>query len=136
MSTISQDWKEPTQGLRILKRTPGAIRHIQLYGQRCSGTHAIARTIDGNFGEAARTEAYGFKHWFVPDQVLFRDDVLVLVIARNVFDWARSLHRQPWHAHPDVKTLAFSDFVRSPWHSYWDDEFWGISEGHPCEGRR
>ncbi|MBB3938170.1 hypothetical protein [Aureimonas phyllosphaerae] len=135
MSIVSPDWMQPAPGLRLLKRTAGAIRHIQIFGQRCSGTHAIVRTIEANFGIEARTEAYGFKHWFVPDQVLFRDDVLVLVIARNAFDWVRSLHRQPWHAHPDMKSLAFSDFVRSPWHSYWDDEFWGITERHPLRGQ-
>ncbi|WP_156420940.1 hypothetical protein [Aureimonas sp. AU22] len=135
MSIVHQDWNEPIPGLRVLKRTAGGIRHIQIYGQRCSGTHAIARTIDANFGDQARTEAYGFKHWFVPDQVLFRDDVLVLVIARSAFDWVRSLHRQPWHAHPEVKRLSFSAFIRAPWHSYWDDEFWGIRDGHPLRGQ-
>lgn len=128
-------WNEPIAGLRILKRSRQPIRRIQIYGQRCSGTHAIARTIDMNFGDEVPTRDYGFKHWFVPDQVLFRDDVLVLAIARNAFDWLRSLHRQPWHAHPELKRLPFSDFVRSPWHSYWDDEFWGIGEGHPLRGR-
>jgi len=28
----------------------------------------------------------------------------VLVVARDAFDWARSLHRQPWHAHPDLNS--------------------------------
>jgi hypothetical protein len=118
-----------------VRRSESTIRHIQLFGQRCSGTHAIARTIEANFGLDARTEAYGFKHWFVPDQVLFRDDVLVLVIARNVFDWLRSLHRQPWHAHPGLKGLSFSEFIRTPWHSYWDDQFWGIDKDHPLRGQ-
>jgi hypothetical protein len=135
MPIATLDWNEPMPGLRILKRGSGAIRHIQIYGQRCSGTHAIARTIEANFGKGARTEAYGFKHWFVPDQILFRDDVLVLVIARNAFDWMRSLHRQPWHTHPDVKALPFADFLRSPWHAYWDDEFWGITPEHPLRGQ-
>jgi len=122
-------------GLRLLVRSRTPIRHIQVYGQRCSGTHAIVRTLQANLGADAVTQDYGFKHWFVPEQVLFRDDVLVLVIARSAFDWLRSLHRQPWHAHDDIKRLPFSQFIRSPWHAYWDDEFWGVDALHPSRGR-
>ncbi|WP_182087176.1 hypothetical protein [Aureimonas sp. ME7] len=134
MGFRDETWVEAGPGLRALRRGTRPIRHIQIFGQRCSGTNALARLLEGNFGTGVPTRAYGFKHWFVPEQTLFHEEVLVLVVARNVFDWLRSLHRQPWHAHPELKSLPFAEFIRSPWHSYWDDEFGGIGPDHPLRG--
>ena len=128
-------WTTPRPGLSLLRRGDAPIRSIQVYGQRCSGTNVLIRSIEANLGRDAFTEGYGFKHWFVPEQVLFPRDVMVLAVARDPVDWVRSLHRQPWHAHPDLKALDFSDFIRAPWHSYWDHEFWGVEDDHPVLGR-
>lgn len=134
MAFDAQAWERPLEGLRVVRRGDAQTLRIQIFGQRCSGTNALARLLQTNLGKDVLTEAYGFKHWFVPDQTLFHDDVLVLIIARNAFDWLRSLHRQPWHAHPELKALAFGDFIRAPWHSYWDGEFGGIGKTHPMRG--
>ncbi|KQN00432.1 hypothetical protein [Sphingomonas sp. Leaf25] len=132
---MPERWTSPRPGLSLLRRGHAPIRAIQVYGQRCSGTNVLIRSIEANLGPAAFTESCGFKHWFVPEQVLFPRDVMVLVIARDAVDWVRSLHRQPWHAHPELKALGFSDFIRAPWHSYWDQEFWGVDSDHPVLGR-
>jgi hypothetical protein len=128
------NWHQPLPGLRIIKRGDVPITRIQIYGQRCSGTNIVTRTIEANMPDAEITEAFGFKHWFVPPQTLFVKDTLVLVVARDAYDWARSLHRQPWHAHPDLKAQPFDAFIRSRWHSYWDDHFGHIEPGHPMQG--
>lgn len=128
------NWLQPLRGLRVLKRGDVPITRIQLYGQRCSGTNLVTRAIEANMPAATITEDFGFKHWFVPPQTLFVKDTLVLVVARDAFDWARSLHRQPWHAHPDLKAQPFDAFIRSHWHSYWDDHFGHIEPGHPVQG--
>jgi len=133
--TTHDGWSNPRPGLTILRRGDAPIRAIQVYGQRCSGTNVLIRSIEANLGRAAFTESYGFKHWFVPEQVLYPRDVMVLTVARDPVDWVRSLHRQPWHAHPELKRLDFSDFIRAPWHSYWDSEFWGVEDDHPVLGR-
>lgn len=121
-------------GLQARVRVPRAIRTIQVYGQRCSGTNALIRLIEANFPAGTFTEAYGFKHWFVPPQILFSPETLVLAVARDPVTWLQSLHRQPWHLHPDVKRMGFSDFIRTEWHSYWDTEFWGVDADHPVHG--
>ena len=95
----------------------------------------LIHSLRQNLGEHAVTDAGGFKHWFVPEQILFPADVMVVVIARDPFDWVRSLHANPWHAHPTLKTLDFPAFIRAEWHSYWDSEFGGVVEGHPVLGR-
>ncbi|MES3152298.1 hypothetical protein [Sphingomonas faeni] len=130
----SLNWLNPVTGLRILKRGDVPITRVQIYGQRCSGTNLVTRAIEANLPSVTITEAFGFKHWFVPPQTLFVKDTLVLVVARDAFDWARSLHRQPWHAHPDLKAKPFDAFIRSDWHSYWDDHFGHIEPGHPMHG--
>lgn len=128
-------WHSPRPGLTLLRRGDEPVRAIQVYGQRCSGTNVLIRAIEANLGRDAFTEACGFKHWFVPEQILFPRDVMVLAVARDPVDWVRSLHRQPWHAHPELKALGFSDFIRAEWHSYWDTEFWGVEGDHPVLGR-
>ncbi len=130
----SLNWQQPLPGLRVVKRGDVPITRVQIYGQRCSGTNLVTRAIEANMPGVAITEAFGFKHWFVPPQTLFVKDTLVLVVARDAYDWARSLHRQPWHAHPELKAKPFDAFIRSDWHSYWDDHFGHIEPGHPMHG--
>ena len=103
------------------------IRRIQVYGQRCSGTNALIKLIETNFEELTFTEEFGFKHWLVPESMTIPSDVLVVIVARAPGEWLRSLYANPWHAHPDIKKLPFSQFIRAPWESVWDDDFWGVS---------
>lgn len=110
------------------------FNRFQVYGQRCSGTNALIRLIEANFDTLTFTEEFGFKHWLVPETREFADDVFVIVIAREVGQWLRSLHRRPWHAHPELKSLDFADFIRAPWRTQWDTDFWGIDEAHPKFG--
>lgn len=129
------DWHHPFGGLRTIRRGTAPITRIQIYGQRCSGTNIVARTIEENLPTARLVEDFGFKHWFVPPQTLFPNDTLVIVVARDAFDWVRSLHRQPWHAHPDLKAKPFPQFIRSDWHSCWDEHFDHVEDGHPMFGK-
>ena len=130
----SPAWTNPIPGLQIVKRGDVPITRIQIYGSRCSGTNLVTRTIEANLPSVEMTEAFGFKHWFVPRQSVFVKDTLVVVVARDAFDWVRSLHRQPWHAHPDLKAQPFDAFIRSHWHSYWDEHFGHVEPGHPMLG--
>lgn len=104
------------------------ITRFQVFGQRCSGTNALVKLIEANFPALQFTEEFGFKHWFVPDTRDIPTDVLTIVIARDVSQWVQSLHRNPWHAHPRLKTMSFSRFIRAEWDSVWDEDFWGIDK--------
>ena len=112
-----------------------AVRRFQVYGQRCSGTNALIKLIEKHFGALQFTEEFGFKHWLVPEDVRIPSDVIVLVIAREVGQWLRSLHKNPWHAHPELKAVDFSAFIRAEWRSIWDEDFWGMDAGHPLFGK-
>lgn len=111
------------------------FRRFQVYGQRCSGTNALIKLLERNLDELQFTEDFGFKHWLVPEEVEIPDDVFVIVIARQVDQWLRSLHAKPWHAHPDLKEMDFGEFIRAEWRSVWDEEFWGIDKRHPKFGQ-
>ena len=112
-----------------------SIRRFQVYGQRCSGTNALIRLIETNFPALQFTEDYGFKHWLVPAETHVPDDVLIIVIAREIGEWLRSLYRRPWHVRPEMRALSFSQFIRAPWETVWDTEFWNIDEDHPLLGK-
>ena len=110
------------------------IARFHVFGQRCSGTNALIRLVEHNFPALRFCEAAGFKHWFVPGDRRIAADAAVIVIARDVSEWLRSLHARPWHAHPDLKALSFAAFIRAEWHSVWDGDFWGVDEGDPRFG--
>ena len=46
-------WTRPCPGLTILRRGDAPIRAIQVYGQRCSGTNVLIRSIEANLGRGA-----------------------------------------------------------------------------------
>jgi hypothetical protein len=133
--TKPTDWRPLDRGLSAIVRSDSPITRMQIYGQRCSGTNIVAQTLAANIPDLQLTDAFGHKHWFVPPQTLFPPDTLSVVVARNAFDWVRSLHRQPWHAHPDLKAKPFAEFVRSEWYSCWDEHFDHIEPGHPLLGQ-
>ena len=107
-------------------------RRLQILGERCSGTNFVSELLCRNLG-LERTEAVGFKHWFVGDGAV-PNDVLVVVVERRADDWLRSLHRQPWHAHPSLRNLPLHRFARAEWHCVWDDDRFGINRDHPRWG--
>lgn len=111
------------------------FRRFQVYGQRCSGTNALIKLLERNLEDLCFTEEFGFKHWLVPDEVEIPDDVFVVVIARQADQWLRSLHATPWHADPEIKSLAFGAFIRAEWRTVWDEDFWGIDRNDPKFGQ-
>lgn len=111
------------------------FRRFQVYGQRCSGTNALIKLLERNLEDLEFTEDFGFKHWLVPEEVKIPDDVFVVVIARQIDQWLRSLHAKPWHAHPELKEMDFGEFIRAEWRSVWDEDFWGIDKQHPKFGQ-
>ena len=104
------------------------IRKFQVFGHRCSGTNALIKTLERNLPDLRFTEENGFKHWLVPPEQAIPDDTMTVVIAREVSQWLRSLHRKPWHVRPKLKSLAFPDFIRAPWDTVWDEDFWGVDQ--------
>lgn len=98
------------------------VRRVQIFGERCSGTNYLAQLLAVNMPELDIVWDYGWKHGFYPAGVDMAGDCLFLVINRNPFDWLRSLHKIPWHAAPELRELAFSDFIRAQWWCVWDDD--------------
>ena len=111
------------------------FRRFQVYGQRCSGTNALIRLLENNLPQLEFTEEFGFKHWLVPADRAIPDDVFVVVIARDVGQWLRSLHARPWHVRPEMKALDFAGFIRAEWQTVWDEDFWGVDRDDPRFGQ-
>ncbi len=110
------------------------IKHLQILGERNSGTNYLASLIQKNIPAIDITNSFGFKHWFIKDHyprtlpnnstdmectrsLDDSDDTLFLVILRNPFDWLCSMAVNPYHA-PKHVGLPFSTFIRKRWVSY------------------
>ena len=87
-------------------------------GERASGTNVVRKAIERNC-RMIRSEGLGWKHGF-PVMVALPYDLLVVMAFRNAVGWARSMHRRPWHAHPELQALPFSEFLRAEWRSIVD----------------
>lgn len=99
------------------------IKTIQIYGERCSGTNYLEHLIRKNYLNVDLCWDYGWKHFFPRVDLSQSDQCLFLVLFRNPYDWVRSLHRSPWHAHPSIRNLPLIDFLKVQWHCVWDDHW-------------
>lgn len=87
----------------------------QLFGERCTGTNYVSKLIVRNTNIVFRPMA-GYKHSF---PTIDRFDGLVVIVTRNVYDWVRSLHLNPWGAN-QLRGLSLDEFLRAPWVVYYD----------------
>lgn len=101
------------------------ITRFTIFGERCSGTNYLATLIKKNFGLECTWE-FGWKHFFGDRECIQNlkkkplDDVLFLVIVRNLPEWLCSFFRNPWHVHKSI-TNSFKNFISSEWICFDDD---------------
>ncbi len=123
------------------------ITKIQIFGERCSGTNYTKQLLVNNFPDIELTAMYGFKHRFHNKNLADRDNCLFLIVYRDLFDWLRSFHLQPFHAAPELCGIPFSQFIRKEWRALYtkssgrtpDDPLWGTEmmfERDPQTGNR
>lgn len=116
---------------------PPKIKHIHIFGMRCSGTNHMEKTLKLNLKQGVSIgNAIGWKHddlWSPAaivdektNQIHYYErptpdilpESLVIVVYRNPIPWLRSLQQKPHHA-PKSFGLDFSTFIRSPFESFW-----------------
>ncbi len=109
------------------------ITHFTIFGERCSGTNYLEKLVKTNFGLTLTWE-YGFKHCTPfcsedsfepgPSKNIKKctNHILFLMIARNPYDWMRSLYRTPFHFANEVKQLPFVQFIQTDKHTVWNEE--------------
>jgi hypothetical protein len=108
-------------------------RQFQVLGERGSGTNVVRKTIQRHLA-IDRIESLGWKHGF-PCMIAIPRDLLVICVVRHPWDWARSLYARPWHAHPAMQALGFSDFIRAEWDSVVDRPTdFGLRTDSPLQG--
>lgn len=91
---------------RIMGEPP--VRY-QIIGERCSGTNFVSALIDQNF-TMRETRGTRWKHGF-PNFMVAPQDVVFVVIFREVFGWLASMYGKPWHTVDEIQSLDFSDFI-------------------------
>lgn len=102
-----------TQGWYFQRANDAPLTQFQVIGERASATNMVRKVIEKNV-DLYRSEGLGWKHG-PPHMVAIPDELLTIVVVRNAVSWALSMHKRPWHAHPDLQALEFSDFIRSEW---------------------
>ena len=98
-----------------------AIKRIQIFGERCSGTNYLQHLLEKNLESIIIRWNFGWKHFFHEAGVEEADEHLFIIIYRNPFDWLRSLNNNPHHAAPELRKNTFSDFIRKEWWCIWDE---------------
>ena len=110
------------------------IRHIQIYGERYSGTNFLQHLLEKNLSDISIDYKFGWKHFFINGDVENASNFLFVVIYRDPFDWLRSFHSYPYHAAPEIKKARFSQFIRHEWWCAWDEDA-GKSPEDPIYGK-
>ncbi|MDU8926585.1 hypothetical protein RXV86_04230 [Alisedimentitalea sp. MJ-SS2] len=106
------------RGWFLHRANDAPLTQFQVLGERACGTNMVRKAVEKNV-ELERTEGFGWKH-AVPHMVAIPDNTLIVVAVRNAASWALSMHKRPWHSHPDLQALEFSDFIRAEWRSIVD----------------
>jgi len=107
-----------SRGWYLNRVTDVPLSQFQVIGERATATNMVRKVIDKNI-DLYRTEGLGWKH-SAPHMVALPAELLTIVVVRNAVSWALSMHKRPWHAHPDLQKLEFSDFLRAEWRSIVD----------------
>jgi hypothetical protein len=92
------------------------IKYFTIYGERCSGTNFLEKSIKENF-ELEVTWKYGWKHFFGHYNFNNNDEenqTLFICIIRNPIEWINSLyndkHHIPKENSKDIDKFLFNTF--------------------------
>ena len=116
MNRIANDLS--TAGWHFQRTHDAPPTQFQVLGERACGTNMIRKLIEKAW-RIERTEGLGWKH-AIPGMVAIPERCVVVCVQREVFSWARSLYKRPWHADAAMQTLPFSEFIRAEWQSIVD----------------
>ena len=98
--------------MRVFQKNTTAIEHIQVYGERNSGTTYLVKLLQDNMKtpdnllgmlESETTplgnKIFGYKHWFPVDEKLKdprQSQTLFIVIYRNPYTWIKAMMTRPY----------------------------------------
>lgn len=91
------------------------ISRVTILGERCSGTNYLELLLNQNFNIKTEVDE---KHWHInPNNINYSDSNLYIIMARNVYDFLRSLYIQRHHVPSRIFRKNFSQFIRTEWYS-------------------
>jgi hypothetical protein len=89
------------------------MKQVAIYGERCSGTNYLEELLLLNF-DVEITKICGWKHFFGFNDLSNTDDILIIGIVRNLYDWLNSFYRDkhhlPKHLTENVDTFLNNQF--------------------------
>lgn len=90
---------------------------LHILGERHSGTRWIYHHLSECFNSSITVtqKLTRWKHWFqYEEDVDAFNDLYVVTMFRNPYDWVELMRRVPNHA-PLHRTMGWNDFVETPW---------------------
>jgi hypothetical protein len=96
--------------------SPPQIQSIYILGERASGTNFLTCLLRDNTSNVRVVIDAVWKHGFVRSPLPGNlNRILVVHIYRNVYDYLRSMYKNPWESHDSLRQLSFTDFIRAQW---------------------
>ncbi|MAM60140.1 hypothetical protein [Maritimibacter sp. UBA3975] len=105
-------------GIEIHRRHGTVPDHLQVFGERSSGTNFVNRLLAKN-SALTPVDHYGWKHGFA-QMTGVGARALIVGVARDPLAWARSMYAKPWHCPPEMQALDFPAFLRAEWRTVID----------------
>ena len=112
------------QDREIARANKRMIKTLKLFGERHSGTNAVALFIVRNFRLSYKAFDLGWKHRLAPNPREYEnrtESTLFAFSFRNPYSWIKSMHRHSYEEHKMagyLKKLSFDDFLRYPFIDY------------------
>lgn len=102
------------------------IKFINIFGERCSGTNYLQQLLKINFSANIQHFYKSHQKHFHIGKEIFNDPEdleqhLFVIIARNPWDWLRSLHIKKHHFPTNIRRMTFSQYLRTQWYSVYND---------------
>jgi hypothetical protein len=94
------------------------IKHIQLYAERHTGSKWFEDCIKQYLVIHQYLFSLGWKHFFPNIYMLDGtnlNEYLFIILSRNPYDWIKSMHENPHHAHISLKNKTLNEFITLPW---------------------
>ena len=94
------------------------LNKFTIYGERCRGTTYLEQIVKTNFN-AEITWKYGWKHFFINQNLSNSDDTLFICIVRNPYDWINSFFKCQYNLPSEFKN-KFNFFNKEIYSIYKD----------------
>ena len=100
------------------------INTLKVFGERHTGTNALAIMLDSSFREVQSTPRFlSWKHRLAPAKSEIDkhklDEFLFVITVRDPYSWLKSMYQMPYNPNQSyLRNLSFDEFIVHPFEDY------------------